>query len=155
MFHLEHKIALQKLPELIQVKYQPSLIKSTGADYVIIGHLKEEPITLRMTGCLTKRPSSPWERTKGIFCCGEVIKKRIRQTFYCCETKFEEGLFNLSVKEMEMIVIALWALSGLSGTGLTAHRNRLGDASVYPGTGKWEVWEQLCRLICNFIWWQL
>lgn len=98
-----------------------NMIKSTGADYVIIGHSERRTYYFEDDRLLNKKTFLALKNgLKVIFCCGEVIKERESgKHFIVVKRQLEEGLFNLSVKEMEMIVIAyepVWAI----GTGLTA-----------------------------------
>jgi triosephosphate isomerase len=98
-----------------------NMIKSTGADYVIIGHSERRTYYYEDDKLLNKKTALALKSgLKVIFCCGEVIKERKSgQHFIVVKRQLEEGLFSLSMKEMEMIIIAyepVWAI----GTGLTA-----------------------------------
>lgn len=97
------------------------MIKSTGADYVIIGHSERRSYYHEDDRLLNKKTVLALKSgLKVIFCCGEVIKERESgKHFIVVKRQLEEGLFSLSLKEMEMIVVAyepVWAI----GTGLTA-----------------------------------
>lgn len=98
-----------------------SMVASTGAKYVILGHserrayygetneiLKEKTL-LAMANGLTP-----------IFCIGEVLEEReAEKHFEVVKSQIEEALFNLSAEEFGKIVLAyepVWAI----GTGKTA-----------------------------------
>ena len=98
-----------------------SMIKSCGADYVIIGHserreyFEESGETLaRKTDLVLQYELTP------IFCCGEKLEIReAGKHFDLVEKQVSEGLFHLKESEFSKIVIAyepVWAI----GTGKTA-----------------------------------
>jgi triosephosphate isomerase (TIM) len=97
------------------------MIKSTGADYVIIGHSErrtyynEDDMLLNRKTVLALKSG-----LTVIFCCGEVLHER-EQNIYLKVVKkqIEVGLFSLSKEDFKNIVVAyepVWAI----GTGLTA-----------------------------------
>jgi triosephosphate isomerase len=97
------------------------MIKSAGAEYVIIGHSERRTYYNEDDKLLNRKTILALNSgLKVIFCCGEVIKERESgRHFNVVKRQLEEGLFTLSVKEMERVVIAyepVWAI----GTGLTA-----------------------------------
>jgi triosephosphate isomerase len=99
----------------------PLMLKEVGCHYVIIGHSErrqffgetDEMANRRIKAALT-------QGLKVIFCIGETLKEREEgKTFSVIERQVEDGLKNLSDKEMKNIVIAyepVWAI----GTGKTA-----------------------------------
>jgi triosephosphate isomerase len=99
----------------------PLMLKEVGCHYVIIGHSErrqffgetDEMANRRIKAALT-------QGLKVIFCIGETLKEREEgKTFSVIERQVEDGLKNLSDKEMKNIVIAyepIWAI----GTGKTA-----------------------------------
>ncbi len=98
-----------------------SMIKSCGADYVIIGHserreyFEESGETLaRKTDLVLQYELTP------IFCCGEKLEIReAGKHFDLVEKQVSEGLFHLKESEFSKIVIAyepVWAI----GTGVVA-----------------------------------
>lgn len=97
------------------------MIKSTGAEYVILGHSErrkyfgEDEAVLR-----DKIALSLQNELKPIYCCGEVKEEReAGNHFEVVEKQINEGLFNLSAEDFSKVVIAyepVWAI----GTGLTA-----------------------------------
>ncbi|MDQ1332661.1 MAG: Triosephosphate isomerase [Bacteroidota bacterium] len=97
------------------------MVKSTGAQYVIIGHSERRQYYNEDDKLLGKKTLLALNSgLKVIFCCGEVKEERESGThFIIVKRQLEEGLFNLPVEEMNKIVIAyepVWAI----GTGLTA-----------------------------------
>lgn len=98
-----------------------SMVKSTGVDYVILGHserrsyygetneILKEKVDLALANDLTP-----------IFCIGEVLEEReAEKHFDVVKTQIEKGLFHLSAEAFGKIVLAyepVWAI----GTGKTA-----------------------------------
>ncbi len=85
-----------------------SMIASTGAKYVILGH-----------------------RLTPIFCIGEVLEERENGTYNdIVKTQIEEGLFNLSAEDFGKIILAyepVWAI----GTGKTATADQAEDMHAH------------------------
>ena len=97
------------------------MIKSTGAEYVIIGHSERRSYYHEDDRLLNKKTLLAINSgLKVIFCCGESLSERETEThFLVVKRQLEEGLFNLTEEQMDMIVVAyepVWAI----GTGLTA-----------------------------------
>jgi triosephosphate isomerase (TIM) len=97
------------------------MIRSTGAEYVIIGHSERRTYYHEDDRLLNKKTILALNSgLKVIFCCGEVKAEREGGThFIVVKRQFEEGLFTLSPDEIKNVVIAyepVWAI----GTGLTA-----------------------------------
>jgi len=97
------------------------MIKSTGAEYVIIGHSERRTYFKEDDALLNKKTKLAVSTgLKVIFCCGEVLPERESgRHFEVVKRQLEDGLFNLPEKEFENIIIAyepVWAI----GTGLTA-----------------------------------
>jgi triosephosphate isomerase len=98
-----------------------AMIKSTGAQYVIIGHSERRSYYHEDDRLLNKKTLLAVNTgLKVIFCCGEVKEEREQGRYLIIVTRqLEEGLFTLPAESMKMIVIAyepVWAI----GTGLTA-----------------------------------
>jgi triosephosphate isomerase (TIM) len=98
-----------------------SMIKSTGAQYVIIGHSERRSYFYEDDRLLNKKTLLALKNElKVIFCCGEVLLEREQKKhFEVVRKQLEAGLFNLSEEDFKKIVIAyepVWAI----GTGLTA-----------------------------------
>jgi len=97
------------------------MIRSTGAEYVIIGHSERREYYGESNSILMDKTKIALQNgLKVIFCCGEVLEERESNTqFEVVKKQLEEGIFNLSSEEMKNIVIAyepVWAI----GTGKTA-----------------------------------
>lgn len=108
------------------------MIKSTGAEYVIIGHSERRTYYNEDDKLLNKKTLLALNSgLKVIFCCGEVLKEREEEKhFTVVKRQLEEGLFNLTDKQMDMIVIAyepVWAI----GTGLTATPDQAQEMHQY------------------------
>ncbi|MEJ6793982.1 MAG: triose-phosphate isomerase [Flavobacteriales bacterium] len=98
-----------------------SMIESTGANYVIIGHSERRMYHNESNNDLAKKVNSALSNgLKVIFCCGESLPERESKSYFnLIERQLEESLFHLSEKQMEDVVIAyepIWAI----GTGVTA-----------------------------------
>ncbi len=97
------------------------MIKSTGAEYVIIGHSERRTYYNEDNRILNKKTIlALGAGLKVIFCCGEVKEERESGKYFeVVRTQLEEGLFTLKPEEITNVVIAyepVWAI----GTGLTA-----------------------------------
>lgn len=97
------------------------MVKSTGADYVILGHSErreyynETPAILKEKVLLALK-----NNLKVIFCIGETLAEReANKQNEVCKAELEGSVFNLTAEEFKNIVIAyepIWAI----GTGKTA-----------------------------------
>ena len=109
-----------------------SMIQSTGAGYIILGHserreyygetsaLLNEKVALTLANGLTP-----------IYCCGEALEVRNanEQNAYV-KNQLEETVFNLSADDFKKIVIAyepIWAI----GTGVTASTEQAQDMLAF------------------------
>ena len=98
-----------------------SIIRSTGAEYVIIGHSERRQYFAESDELLLKKTRAVLQQEMvAIFCIGETLEQREDGSFFqVLENQLKRGLFALSAKQMEHIVIAyepVWAI----GTGQTA-----------------------------------
>ncbi len=98
-----------------------SMIKSTGADYVIIGHSERRTYFKEADLTLNKKVRLALENELiPIYCCGEVLPEREAGKYFdVVSRQINEGLFSLSTKEFSKVVIAyepVWAI----GTGVNA-----------------------------------
>jgi triosephosphate isomerase len=98
-----------------------AMIKSTGADYVIIGHSERRTYYKETDSLLNRKTVVALQNDlKVIFCCGEVLAEREANIhFSVVKGQLENGIFNLTVKDFGNIIIAyepVWAI----GTGVTA-----------------------------------
>jgi triosephosphate isomerase len=109
-----------------------SMISSTGAEYVIIGHSERRTYYHEDDKILNKKTQlALTSGLKVIFCCGEVKEEREEgRHFEVVERQLEDGLFSLSAEEMKKIIIAyepVWAI----GTGLTATPEQAQEMHMY------------------------
>jgi len=98
-----------------------AMIKSTGADYVIIGHSERRSYYHEDNKILYKKVQLALANGLiPIFCIGELLSEReANKHFDIVKSQLEEGVFGLSVDDFKKIVIAyepVWAI----GTGKTA-----------------------------------
>ena len=97
------------------------MIKSLGAQYVILGHSERREQFDESNETLAKKVNIALENDlKVIFCCGEPLEIREKNDQETYVTKqLSDSLFHLSEGQMKQIVIAyepIWAI----GTGKTA-----------------------------------
>lgn len=97
------------------------MIRSTGADYVIIGHSERRSYYHEDDALLNKKVKLALANELiPVFCCGEVLQERQSGIhFDVVRSQIEKGLFDLSPEDFGKIVIAyepVWAI----GTGVTA-----------------------------------
>lgn len=108
------------------------MIKSTGAQYVIIGHSERRSYYQENDMLLNKKTLLAINSgLKVIFCCGEVQKERESEKhFEVVRKQLGDGLFSLSPDDFKNIVIAyepVWAI----GTGLTATPDQAQEMHKY------------------------
>ena len=108
------------------------MVKSTGAEYVIIGHSERRTCYHEDDKLLNKKTLLAINSgLKVIFCCGEVLNEReAGKHFLIVKRQLEEGLFSLTEAQMDMVVIAyepVWAI----GTGLTATPDQAQEMHKY------------------------
>ncbi len=97
------------------------MIRSTGAEYVIIGHSERRTYYNEDDKILNSKTTLALASGLSvIFCCGEVKDEREQgKHFDVVKRQLEDGLFTLSADDIKRIIIAyepVWAI----GTGLTA-----------------------------------
>ncbi|MBN2482362.1 MAG: triose-phosphate isomerase [Bacteroidales bacterium] len=97
------------------------MIRSTGADYVIIGHSERRSYYHEVDSLLNKKVKLALENDLiPIFCCGEILKERqAGNHIQVVKTQIKNGLFDLPVEDFIKVVIAyepVWAI----GTGVNA-----------------------------------
>lgn len=98
-----------------------SMLKSFGAEYVIIGHSERREYFKESNELLTAKVKQALENgLTPIFCCGEPLEIREAGTHEAyVKNQLTESLFGLSAEDFAKIVIAyepIWAI----GTGKTA-----------------------------------
>ena len=97
------------------------MIKSVGADYVILGHSERRSIFNESDQLIATKVDLVLSRKmKPIFCCGEPLDVRQAKKHKLLITKqVRKGLFHLEAGDLKKVVIAyepVWAI----GTGVTA-----------------------------------
>jgi triosephosphate isomerase len=97
------------------------MIKSTGADYVIIGHSERRSYYHEDDALINKKVKLALAADLvPIFCCGEVLAERqAGNHMKVVRTQIEQGLFDLSPADFGKVIIAyepVWAI----GTGVNA-----------------------------------
>jgi triosephosphate isomerase (TIM) len=97
------------------------MIKSIGAEYVILGHSERRSFYHETNAILAKKVNLVLSANLiPIFCIGEILSERESgKHFEIVKSQVQEGLFHLSKEEFSKIIIAyepVWAI----GTGLTA-----------------------------------
>ncbi len=97
------------------------MVKSTGAEYVILGHSERREYYGETSETLNKKLALALENDlTPIYCCGEPleIREAEKQNDYV-KTQLVETIFNLSPEDFKKLIIAyepIWAI----GTGKTA-----------------------------------
>jgi triosephosphate isomerase len=109
-----------------------SMIKSTGADYVIIGHSERRAYFKETDSTLNKKVRLALENDLiPIYCCGEVLPEReAGRHLDVVSRQINEGLFSLSTKEFSKVIIAyepVWAI----GTGVNATPEQAQEMHAY------------------------
>lgn len=97
------------------------MIKSVGAQYVILGHSERRQYFGETNELLAAKVDTVLKRDlKPIFCIGETLEEReADKHFEVIKTQLEEGIFGLSEADFAKVVLAyepVWAI----GTGKTA-----------------------------------
>lgn len=97
------------------------MLKSVGADYVIIGHSERREFFGETDGLLANKVNAVLTNgLRPIFCCGEKLDVREAGTQDALvRSQIENGLFHLDAETFQNVVIAyepVWAI----GTGKTA-----------------------------------
>lgn len=97
------------------------MIKSVGAEYVILGHSERRQYFGETNELLAKKTDTVLNNgLKPIFCIGETLEQReTNQYFGVIKSQLEEGVFHLDEEQFGNLVIAyepVWAI----GTGKTA-----------------------------------
>ena len=98
-----------------------AMIKSVGAEYVILGHSERRQYFGETDALLAEKVNAALKNNlKPIFCIGETLDERNENRhFNVIKQQLENGIFNLSEEDFSKLVLAyepVWAI----GTGLTA-----------------------------------
>lgn len=109
-----------------------SMLKSVGVSHVIIGHSERRQYFNETNEMLAKKASAAIKQGLTVlFCVGETKEERESNShFDVIKSQISEGLFHLTDKEMESIVVAyepVWAI----GTGLTASSDQAEEIHAY------------------------
>jgi triosephosphate isomerase len=104
------------------------MVKSTGANYVILGHSERREYYGETSEILNKKVALALKNgLTPIFCCGEALAIRQAETHNeYVKQQLEETVFTLSAEDFSKIVIAyepIWAI----GTGVTASSEQAQD----------------------------
>ncbi len=109
-----------------------SMVASTGAKYVILGHSERRQYYGETAETLREKVALALENgLTPIFCIGEVLEQRDNGTYNEVVAKqVEEGLFNLSAEDFGKVILAyepVWAI----GTGKTATDEQAQETIAY------------------------
>lgn len=105
-----------------------AMVKSTGAEYVILGHSERREYYGETSETLNKKLALTLENgLTPIYCCGEAldIREAGTQNDYVIN-QLEETIFQLSADDFKKIIVAyepIWAI----GTGVTASTEQAQD----------------------------
>ena len=108
------------------------MVRSAGAEYVIIGHSERRTIFGEDNAMLNKKViMALGNGLIPIFCCGEVLEEReSSKLFEVVKTQIEIALFGLDAGDMGKIIIAyepVWAI----GTGVVATPEQAQEMHAY------------------------
>ena len=109
-----------------------TMIVSTGAKYVILGHSERRAYHAENNSDLAKKVDLCLnDNLDVIYCCGELLLERESGNhFEVVKNQIEEALFHLSEDDMSKVVIAyepVWAI----GTGVTATSDQAQEMHAY------------------------
>jgi triosephosphate isomerase (TIM) len=98
-----------------------SMVKSAGAEYVIIGHSERRQYHNENDELLLEKVKMALAtKLVPVFCCGELLADRENENqFQVVKSQLQKGLFNLNPESFSKVIIAyepVWAI----GTGKTA-----------------------------------
>jgi len=108
------------------------MVKSTGAEYVILGHSERREYYGETSETLNKKVALALENNlTPIYCCGEALDIREAGTQNeFVKNQLDETVFNLSADDFKKIVIAyepIWAI----GTGVTASSDQAQEIHAF------------------------
>jgi len=109
-----------------------SMVSSTGATYVILGHSERRQYYGETSETLKEKVALAFEnQLTPIFCIGEVLEERENGTYHeVVKKQIEDALFHLSAEDFSKIILAyepVWAI----GTGKTATDDQAEDMHAY------------------------
>jgi len=108
------------------------MIKSIGAQYVILGHSERRQYFGESNELLAKKTDIALANDlKPIFCIGETLQEReANQHFDIIKSQLTEGVFHLDETQFRKLVIAyepVWAI----GTGVTAYSDQAQEIHAF------------------------
>lgn len=108
------------------------MVKSTGCEYVIIGHSERRQYFAETDELLAAKTAIALQNNlTPLFCIGETLDERNNGSYYqVLESQLENGIFNLSAEDFSKVVLAyepVWAI----GTGLTASPEQAQDIHAF------------------------
>lgn len=108
------------------------MIKSTGADYVIIGHSERRSYFNENDELLNAKIKTALKNDlRVIFCCGEVLSEREEGNhFRTVRSQLEKALRDITRDDLDKLIIAyepVWAI----GTGVTATSGQAQEMHSY------------------------
>ena len=108
------------------------MVKSTGAEYVILGHSERRQYFGENNALLAAKTDTALKNgLKPIFCIGETLEERETEVhFSLIQTQLEEGVFHLSAEQFAQVVLAyepVWAI----GTGKTASAEQAQEVHAF------------------------
>ncbi len=111
------------------------MIRSAGAEYVIIGHSERRQYFAESDALLAEKTVTALNNNLiPIFCIGETLEERNNSTYFqVLERQLQDGVFGLSAEDFGKIVLAyepVWAI----GTGLTATPEQAQDIHAFIRT---------------------
>ncbi len=109
-----------------------SMVSSTGATYVILGHSERRQYYGETSETLKEKVARAFEnQLTPIFCIGEMLEERENGTYHeVVKKQIEDALFHLSAEDFSKIILAyepVWAI----GTGKTATDDQAEDMHAY------------------------
>ena len=109
-----------------------AMVKSTGAEYVILGHSERREYYGETSATLNEKVALALANgLTPIYCCGEALEVRNADTQNAyVKNQLEETIFNLSAEDFKKLVIAyepIWAI----GTGVTASTQQAQDMLAF------------------------
>ena len=109
-----------------------AMVKSTGAEYVILGHSERRQYYNETPEILKEKVRlALYNGLKVIFCCGETLEEReAEKQNAIVKAELENSVFNLSPTDWENIILAyepIWAI----GTGKTATSDQAEEMLAY------------------------
>jgi triosephosphate isomerase (TIM) len=132
VFHVSAQDCSAKTSGAFTGEISTSMIASTGAKYVILGHSERRAYHNENNSDLAKKVDLCLsDDLDVIYCCGELLSEReSAQHFDVVKSQIAEALFHLSNDEMSKVVIAyepVWAI----GTGVTASSDQAQEMHAF------------------------